>query len=318
MGRTMIRDAVQRNRHSISVIIVSYRRRDYLTKALQCLRRQTHAPDQVIVVDASPVEEQLKESQGEQLFNWFEYIRHEESGNVSRQRNVGIARATGDIVPYLDDDVEFAETLIEDYFAAFAETRADGISGFVLVPGQLPSNEPWWPDTALLNPGGPNYQPFEGVIETHVICTANFGIYRQVLLDVGGFDETIFGTFDDVELGLRLAQAGFLILHHNRPRVLHFRAAASGSRSTDFRSAWHYSNLFYFQLRHFWGTRRRRLFFLSLWQHCRPSRHWFTPMVIARRASALYGGYLEASRRLNSGPKLIGQSRAVIARTGAP
>lgn len=316
MVKTMISKILHNNQRSVSVIIVSYRRRDYLLKVLQCLRLQTHIPDQVIVVDASPIEEQLKGTEVEHLFDRIEYVRHGESGNVSRQRNVGIARATGDLILFLDDDVEFGETLIEDYFTCFDETQADGISGLILLPGQ-PPGKPFRPNNALGDPGGPTYLTFEGVVESHVICAASFAIRRQVLLEVQGFDEMILGTFDDVELGWRLKQAGFLVLHHNRPKVLHLRAPASGARSSDFDPSWQYSNLFYFQLRHFWARRRCWLFWLSLWQYCRPSRHWLTPAIVAGRAAALHRGYLEGRRRLKSGPRLIPSSQVAVAKEGA-
>ncbi len=296
---------------AVSVIIVSYCRKEHLLQVLKLLWRQTLQPREVVVVDASPSELQLTPTEVLQFPAWLDYVGHSEVGNISRQRNVGISRVSGDTILFLDDDVEFEATLISDYMAVFEATAADGICGLVLRPDQSASQKPFRSDTALADPGGPNYQAFDGVIDTHVICTASFAIRRQVLLAVGGFDEAIYGTFDDVELGLRLVKAGFRLIHHNRPRLIHLLARASGSRSKDLPQSWRFSNLFYFQLRHYWGYRRRSLLFRSLWEYCRPSRHWLNPALVAGRFSAILRGYLDALNRLRLPPCLISYSRSL-------
>src|SRR5262249_20728631 len=149
---------------------------------------------------------------------------------------------------------------------ALEHTQADGISGLVLLPGQSPSDKPFFADTALGDPGGPNYQRFNGIIDTHGICTARFAVRRGALLGIGGFDESMDGTFDDVELGLRLVGSGFKIIHHNQPRVLHLSARLSGSRSPKLPDRWRFSNLFYFQMRHYWRSKPKALLLLSLWE----------------------------------------------------
>src|SRR5207247_6157473 len=100
---------------------------------------------------------------------WLDYVSHREVGNISRQRNVGISRVSGETVLFLDDDVEFGATLISDYIAVFEETAADDISGLVLRSDQSVSQKPFRSDTPLADPGGPTYQAFDSEIDTHVI-----------------------------------------------------------------------------------------------------------------------------------------------------
>jgi len=296
----MLRDAPK-----VSVVIPSYRRRSHLLKVLDQLVPQTCQPHEVFVVDASPLIEQLTNTQIAGYPHWLYYLRYVGRGNASRQRNEALRRCTGDIVLFLDDDVVFGPELIENHVAAFRETGADAINGLVLIPGEKPSLTP-----KLLRPipiqrsGGPNFQAYDGILETHVICSANLAVTRSALSAVDGFDEQLHGTRDDVDLGIRLVKHSLRVLHHNGPQVLHLMARGNGSRSPEMGRQWATANLFYFQFTHYWPRRRTMLLWRTIWDYCRPSRHWLTPQVIAKRFVGVFRAYHEAIRRVNEGPLL--------------
>jgi GT2 family glycosyltransferase len=292
-------------RPTIGVLIPTYCRRSHLREVLHGLFRQTIKADEVIVLDASPKEENLSAEEVAAFGDDLQYQPGCERGNISRQRNDAVRRSKADILLFLDDDVEFTDTLIEDYLGAFANTQADGITGLILLPGEQVLNLPKTKKgSVLLWPGAPNYQATAGVVESYVICTASFAIKRHSLYSVGGFDEQVHGTFDDLDCGVRLWRAGSRLLHHDRPRLTHLRAPCSGSRAPGFGLEWTYANLFYFQLRHFWGKRPQGLLLLALWQYCRPSRTWLAPREVLHRAGSIRAGFIEAMRRLDQGPIL--------------
>lgn len=288
----------------VSVIIASYRRRSHLPKVLDQLVPQSHQPHEVFVVDASPLVEQLTDSQVVGYPQWLYYLRFVGRGNASRQRNEALMRCSGDIVLFLDDDVEFGSDLIEKYVAAFQETGADGINGVVLIPGEKLSQAPkLLHPIPIQHPRGPNYQAFDGIIETHVICSASFAATRSALMAVGGFDEQLYGTRDDVDLAIRMVKNGCRVIHHNGPQLLHLMVRGNGSRSPELGLAWATTNLFYFQFTHFWPRGRALLLWRTLWDYCRPSRHWLTPHLIGKRWLSVFRAYHEAMGRVNEGPK---------------
>lgn len=290
----------------ISVIIPTYRRREYLVKVLDALATQTVPPGEVFVVDASPADEQLTDATVARYPGWLKYERYNQPGSASKQRNLALARCTGEILLFLDDDVEFGPELIANYLAAFRETGADGISGVVLLPHQQLCHEPKMVRTIpILRSGAPNYQAYDTAIDSYVICTASFAADRRAVLAAGGFDEQLTGTRDDVDLGLRLAKRGFRIVHHPGPQLVHLMAKGNGSRSPELGLQWAMANLFYFQFTHFWPAGRGRLRARTLWDNCRPSRHWLTPGLIVKRWAAVNAGYREALRRVNEGAKLF-------------
>ena len=289
----------------VSVIIPSYRRREHVLKVLDLLVMQTRRPWEVFVVDASPALEQLTESQISTYPSWLVYRRYTGTGNASRQRNDALKSCSGDLVLFLDDDVIFGADLIDKYVAAFQETAADAINGVVLVPGEQLSQKPKLLNPIpIQNPGAANYQAYDGIVETHVVCSASFAVTRAALASVGGFDEQLYGTRDDVDLALRLVNQGFRVLHHTGPQLIHLMARGNGSRSPEMGCEWATANLFYFQFRHYWLRHRERLLVRTLWDYCRPSRHWLTPRVILSRWFGVFRAYREAQRRIEQGPML--------------
>jgi GT2 family glycosyltransferase len=290
---------------NISVVIVTYRRHDWLVKVLNGLVQQTEPPREVIVVDASPAEAQLTPAEIASFPAWLNYVPHAPSGNVSRQRNQALRHCQGEIVLFLDDDIEFDAHLLENYCAAFAETKADGISGLVLAPGKHPTQTAVNKRTPhIYYPGAANYQAVDEVVPSHVICTASFAALKKTIAAVHGFDEQIYGSCDDVDLGVRLVKQGFRVLHHNKPRIIHFQVLDSGARAPELGHVWGLTNWFYFQLKHYWEKQATYLFWLTLWDFCRPSSTWLSPKIVLQRARAIRQSYLEAQKRLAEGPVL--------------
>ena len=298
---------------TVSVVICSYRRRKRLLHTLQCIAEQVQSPLEVFVVDASPAGEQLGDSDINTLGLPVRYIKHPGLPNASAQRNRAIREARGELILFIDDDVDFDSTLLRGHVDAFRETGAEAISGLVLMPGDRVTDTPTnGRSGAIFDPGGPNYQACGFVTASHVICTANFCARRAALVDVGGFDEELRGTLDDVDLGVRLMRGGFLVVHHPIPRVLHYKDSGSGSRSSELGSDWELANRFYFQFRHYWKPGSYRLLALTLWCYCRPSRLWLKPWTILQRGRRVLSGYRMALQRIGKGPRFLEKTPAQV------
>jgi len=290
----------------ISVIIPTYRRKRHLLAVLDQLAQQSILPEEVLVIDSSPADERLFGSELEPYAPWLKYeIATADAGNVSRKRNDALRRSTGDVVVFLDDDVQFDTHMLADYVDALVHHTADVVGGVILLPGESPRSAPRArPPLLIDDPGAPNLQAYDGVRPSYVVCTASLCARREALVAIGGFDEQL-SRLEDVELGLRLERAGYRVIHHNTPVVHHLVASASGARSADRGIEWMLPSLFYFQYRHFPARRRSWLLASTVWQFCRPSRHWLTPAVIVRRARGIVAAHREAAERVAAGPRLM-------------
>jgi glycosyltransferase involved in cell wall biosynthesis len=92
---------------TISVIIPTYNRADLITRAVASVERQTHPPIEVIIVDDCSSDD-IGRVVGEiscKIPIIFERLERNSGGGVAR--NVGIRRAKGDYVAFLDSDDEW-------------------------------------------------------------------------------------------------------------------------------------------------------------------------------------------------------------------
>lgn len=284
--------------YTFSIIIPTFNRKKYLLETLDFIKEQTIQPVEVIVVDVSELQFQLNDIEIKKYQPLLNYIPWSEYGNISKQRNHGIQLAKGDVILFLDDDVTFEKDLIENYITAFNETKADGISGLVETEKYRKGHKPLFFKGILNDIKEPNFQPCDFIAPTKVICTASFAVKTKALKAIKGFDELQRGSYDDLEVGFRLIENGYVILHHPLPVVFHIQAMASGARDLKHGNLWSIENQVYFMLKHKYNTKRNIFLWKLYWEGLRPSRAWLKPYSLFERLKLKIKAYKRAVQLL--------------------
>ena len=192
---------------TVSVVVPTRNRRESLTRLLQHLAKEPlHSrPSEVVVVDDGSTDDTAA-SVG--LTQWalpVRVIRQDGSG-AATARNTGARLATGDVLLFLDDDVEPEPGLIAAHAAAHELTED------IVALGDLPPHiedrsyfglmlRAWWGETqrGLRTPG--HRYAFTDLLSGH------FSIRRGQFERLGGFDERL-RCREDYELGYRVIRAG--------------------------------------------------------------------------------------------------------------
>lgn len=218
---------------SVSVVICSRNSR-LLKRCLRALRKFTRYPHWEIVV--------VQHSSGGDL----NLARVVEAGkcrttlysgpfNFSRMNNLGAAVATGDILIFLNDDVE---PINRDWMERIAAqlTREDvGVVGaYLLYPSgtiQHAGVVIGMGDGAAhagrgLTPHGSAYWPWLLLTRNVMAVTgACLGIRRQLFDRLGGMDPLFPNNYNDVDLCLRAVREGLMVIYESRARLRHRECA---------------------------------------------------------------------------------------------
>lgn len=231
----------------VSVVVVSYRRHDEIRHCLRDLERQsTVIPFEIVLVlqdyPANVVEQIVAEFRDSVPLTVY---RTNRGLGVHAARNVGIERARGDVVAFLDDDVRVKPDWITTLWDAYADPSVGGVGGFVEHPGNRRLS------IRMLRPvlglsahryridwGGFHALPWSSHPSSDQdadwLSGCNMSFRRIALDQVGGFDEG-YGTYgyDDVDIGLRIRQAGWRLISSQRLTVQHFPSALNRASLPD-------------------------------------------------------------------------------------
>ncbi len=180
----------------LSVVIATRDRAAFLDRAIASLRDQlTGRRFELIVADNGS-----SDATAETIALWqakAEFpIRsvYVAQPNRGKARNAAIALASGELVLFVDDDVQLPHGFIDAHVSAHERRPgAWAISGPIL---NVPSYETR-PKPSALNYSGAFF------------CTCNVSVPRAALIAAGNFDERfdLYG-WEDTELGLRLRRSG--------------------------------------------------------------------------------------------------------------
>ena len=231
----------------VSVIVISYRRDEEIVHCLRDLAAQvcTTAFEVVLLLQKYPdgVPEQLAERFREMMpLSVF----HAADGlGVHGARNAGLARSTGEIVAFLDDDVRVPCDWVETLASYYADQAVGGVGGFVQHPGNRRLS------TRILRPilglsahryridwGGFHAIPWashpERDQDADWLSGCNMSFRRVALEDVRGFDEG-YGDYgyDDVDVGLRIRRAGWRLVSTRRLSVQHYPSGVNRASLPD-------------------------------------------------------------------------------------
>ncbi|MBE7380032.1 MAG: glycosyltransferase family 2 protein [Leptolyngbya sp. SIO1E4] len=233
---------------SISVIVPTYQREEVLCSTIADLLKQDYPDFEVLVVDQTrehqpQTEAYLEDTAKSGKIQWFQV----EWASLPGARNYGIERSRGDIILFVDDDIE----LPEGYLKAHAQVLMDkadvgAVAGRVFDRMKLADN----PDLTI------DYLPEEamdpGVAWYHIdlvhttqpqqVLTArgcNMSFRRDVFDKYGlRFDERFRGSAvrEESDFCLQLRQTGYTIWYSPEAHLVHLGEETGGCHDISMRS----------------------------------------------------------------------------------
>jgi glycosyltransferase involved in cell wall biosynthesis len=193
---------------TVSVVIPTFRKREFLEPTLASLAAQTYPSEaiEVVVVDDCSEDGTIDYLRSLNMPFGLVAIAHEVNRGRSAARNTAVRAAKGDLIVFVDDDMRCEPDLIQRY-VEFHDRRSGAVAiGNALTAPELGHATVY---SYLDEMGVHRHEPGARVPARYFV-TNNSSVARQPLLDVGLFDESFrrYG-FEDTEIGFRLEdQAG--------------------------------------------------------------------------------------------------------------
>lgn len=210
----------------VSVVIPSYNGRNMLPVCLHSLLRQTHPPDQIIVVDDASTDD--SPAMLRQRYPQVRVIMLPVNSGFCHAVNGGFKAATADLVALLNNDTEAHPNWLSELVAALGahpdvgfcaskmllcehRERVNSAGLFLRVDGV-------GRDIGYGRPDGPEFANMQEVFG----ASGGAAIYRRTLLDdVGQLDEDLVAYAEDLDLSFRAQLGGWSCLYVPASVVLH-------------------------------------------------------------------------------------------------
>jgi GT2 family glycosyltransferase len=231
------------SQRSHSIIICTMNRPLDLGRCLESLAKQRRHPEQTIIVDAgrqpaeAPVEAFRKGAPD------CEVVHLRAEPGLTRQRNMGIEKAAGDVVHFLDDDTRVSEFYVEAVAAVFdgpEQNDVVGVSPMIREEGRMSAASrtlrrlfllPHSGGTGRVMASGYGSYPWNtqpgALMDISVACGCC--AWRRSLFDLVRFDEHFegYGYMEDLEFAIRALAHGRIIL---QPEALVWHFASYSGR----------------------------------------------------------------------------------------
>ena len=195
---------------------------------------------EIIVVDQTPEPDTAYQVRIEALETdpQFRYI-HLRAASLTYARNVGLGLASGDVIVFVDDDVEFEPHFIAAHARCYADAEVGAVAGRVYETRY----DGMMPDTVRDRPDAPI-----GVLRTDGSFVGNFHLgrrqevdfgkgcnmsfRRELLVRAGGCDERYRGGFyrEDGDLFARVKRLGTRVVFEPEAYLIHLESGG-GSRT---------------------------------------------------------------------------------------
>jgi GT2 family glycosyltransferase len=202
---------------TVSVIVCTRDRPALVHDTVESILRGDTTPTEIVVVDQSRYADPRLAERGEPV----RYVWSQTRG-LCRARNIGLERASGDVIAFSDDDVLVDRGWLRALLDAIGVEQDRMVAAGQVIPA------------APERPGGfaSSYyvddQPevYSGRIPRDPLGGGNMAAHRSAFAAVGGFDERLgagarYPAADDNDFGLRLLEAGFRIAYVPQAIVRH-------------------------------------------------------------------------------------------------
>lgn len=182
-------DAPDRFPRTISVVVCAYTEERWtdLTAALTSVLEQSE-PGQDVVLVSDYADSLLERARA--AFPQVTCVPNDGPRGLSGARNTGVARATGDVVAFLDDDAVAAPDWLARMLAAYADPAVIGVGGDVQPAWRAPRPS-WFPEEFLWVLGCSYRGLPTARADIRNPIGANMSFRRDLIAQGGGFDTAI-------------------------------------------------------------------------------------------------------------------------------
>lgn len=239
-----------KNKPKLSIIILSYNTKSLLKDCLLSVKRAriNGFKLQTIVVDNASTDDSA--SMVKEKFPWVDLVESEKNLGYSRGNNLGLKKAKGKYICFLNSDVEIKpKALLEMKNLLDSDSGIGAVTPKVnLFSGGMDPDchrgfpTPWASISYFLGlesifPKSKIFGRYHmGCLDLNKIheIDAGFGTFmfvrKKVLDQIGSWDEKYFFYGEDLDLFYRIKEGGWKIMFYPRVLALHHKGASSGLR----------------------------------------------------------------------------------------
>ncbi|MCX6677066.1 MAG: glycosyltransferase family 2 protein [Methanothrix sp.] len=217
----------------ISVVVLNYNGKRFLDDCLSSLAAQTFCDFEVIVVDNASTDGSVEHIKAN--FPWVRLLINQENLGFAAGTNVGIRQAGGEYILTLNNDTWANMGFIELLAGPMSEKDVGMCASKMLFPdGKINSTgicisrsgAAW--DRGMFQKDNGQYNRCEEVFGP----SAGAALYRREMLDeIGLFDEDFFLYMEDVDLAFRGRLAGWRCIYVPEAVVYHHHGGTAGNGS---------------------------------------------------------------------------------------
>jgi len=247
----------------ISIIIVSFNSRKFISKCLEsisrCFKSLSH---EIIIIDNGSIDgtiDLLKEKKEITL------VENGKNKGYATACNQGARIASGKYLLFANPDIEFEDNIPNKIFIFLSKNKGYAGGGFTHIhpPGKIQRICAGYIVKPLdhifeqlgfygfLPPAGAfnaRFFPLRGYLTDHpaeFICGGSLIIRKEIFQELSGFDEKFLAYFEDMDLCRRLKNEGYRLFYWGTLRIIHSlgterRRMSPASLKTDYASRYYY------------------------------------------------------------------------------
>ena len=219
----------------ISIVVLNWNGAQVVEGCLRSLQEQTHQPLEVIVVDNASTDHSVDLVRGK--FPEFKLIVNDKNLGFGGGNNVGICASQGKYIMMLNNDTRLDPKCIEELKGSLEKEERYGAcaskilleyednlidaAGIVVCPDGLSIGR------GRLEKGDQYDEETEVFFASDCAC-----LYRREMLEeIGLYDEDFFAYADETDMGWRAQLARWKCIYNPKAVVYHFHSASAGTYS---------------------------------------------------------------------------------------
>jgi len=201
-----------------SVIVVCWNAADVLGRCLDQLLAQDYGSYEIIVVDDGSEDSTLEVAERKSTLGDVIVVSSPRNRGCPHARNLGLGRARGEIVAFIDADGFAAPHWLRHIVDAFAaDATIGGVASTVFFEanplvingaGGTVNRQGWAADLSM----NESYERAEIVPEALYPMGCGMAVRRSAIERVGPFDDRMLNYYDDVDYGVRLWRSGYRVV----------------------------------------------------------------------------------------------------------